>query len=178
MTPLRTHHPRDTPHAADARPRRPRALTTTETLLALAIATALLASGLWTANAWADNLQLHHNARILTKLSLAIERFERLTGQPLPGPATNAMAHLAEQQELRPLIHNLPVRIENDGRLTPLDAWNQPLAYLDNSQGTLAVGDFVSAGPDGVFGDPYASNPERQNALVDDQYASDFERLY
>ncbi|MEQ9461958.1 MAG: hypothetical protein RIG82_13500 [Phycisphaeraceae bacterium] len=154
------------------------ALTTSETLLTLAIATTLLITALWTAETYADQLREGRNERILTSLGIAIERFERTTGQHLPGPASIAMTQLTQLEDIRPVIANLPVRVDRSGRVTPLDAYNNPLAYLETSQGAMSVSDFVSAGPDGRFGDAYSDDPAKISALIDDQYASDFELIF
>ncbi|MEQ9453103.1 MAG: hypothetical protein RLN76_00745 [Phycisphaeraceae bacterium] len=154
------------------------ALTTSETLLTLAIATTLLITGLWTAETYADQLREARNQQILTSLGIAIERYERTTGQHLPGPASIAMTQLTQLEDIRPVIANLPVRVDPNGRVTPLDAYNNPLAYLETSQGAMSVSDFVSAGPDGRFGDAYSDDPAKISALIDDQYASDFELIF
>lgn len=155
-----------------------RALTLTETLLLLVIAFMGLFTALWITDSFEDRLLEHENQRILASLSTALHDYEQHTASTPPGPVSKASAALLELPQARANLHDLPLLRTADGYATLLDAYLRPLAYTETSQGSLPVGDFVSAGPDGLFGDAFADDPALTDALIDDRYSSDFESLF
>lgn len=67
--------------------------------------------------------------------------------------------------------------LERDANYRPMlrDGFGQPLVYLTPAERGAATGDFVSAGPDRRFGDPFADDPATRRAAADNLYASDRE---
>ncbi|QDU71656.1 hypothetical protein [Mucisphaera calidilacus] len=155
-----------------------RALAPTETLLALTLAMITLLAAVWITDSFEDRLLENENERILTQLSTALRHYERETGTTPPGLIQQATAALLDHPDTRRHLDGLPLLLADNDQPILLDAYLNPLAYTETSQGSLPVGDFVSAGPDGRFGNAASDNPEDIDALIDDRYSSDFEALF
>ena len=71
-------------------------------------------------------------------------------------------------------IASLPIE-HGDTKITILDGFGKPLIYIPPEETEDRLGDFVSAGLDGKFGDPFTGVAENTRAALDDIYSSDMD---
>ncbi|HVP12446.1 MAG TPA: hypothetical protein VMV94_14820, partial [Phycisphaerae bacterium] len=117
---------------------------------------------------WSGNLQQDAKralaVRMLTDLDIALARYHRATGSyPAshgPDSAIQATVYLLDHDKTRPILEALPPSVwRGAGKRNLIDPWGTPLRYYPADFGSPCVKAnngrpiFVSAGPDGEFGD-------------------------
>ena len=95
---------------------------------------------------------------------------------PVAGPADGIVACLLADKASAPsLTATLPLRRDDQQRLEVLDGFGTPVAYRPPAGGGAPLGEFVSAGADRQFGDPFADHPAARRAAVDNIHGSELE---
>lgn len=143
-----------------------------EMLLTLAGISIMLAVLMMVSNTIRTENAYQQTTSILRSLRLALSQYHSQTSTYPPGPSSVAIHYLQRVPESEAHLRGLRMRADREGFMTIDDGYGRPLRYIDPAEQRLRVGDFVSAGPDGLFGDPHSSDPRQQNAMLDNIYSS------
>jgi type II secretory pathway pseudopilin PulG len=138
------------------------------TLVEMTLVVCLVVVGLFLLIGWTGNLQQETKralaVRLLADLDAALARYYHATGcYPTshgPNSAIQATVDLLDHDRTRPILEALPTSVwRGPTRRNLVDPWGTPLRYYPADSATLCVKAnagrpvFVSAGPDGGFGD-------------------------
>lgn len=107
----------------------------------------------------------------LSTLNVALQTYHAWGGQPLPADTAAVVQILRQDPSTQPLIAGLPTAPTDRG-LMLLDGYSRPMRYRPAASPD-SVGDFVSAGPDGDFGDADAASPAQRRATTDNLYGAE-----
>ncbi len=115
----------------------------------------------------------HQTRAILRSLRMAVMQYHSMTEAYPPGPVSVAIHYLQRLPECEVHLRGLKLRADRDGFMTIDDGFGRPLRYIDPTMQRMRIGDFVSAGPDGLFGDTQNTDDRLQHAMMDNIYSSD-----
>jgi len=110
----------------------------------------------------------------LSVLRSALVHYHESYGSWPPGHTGTALSALIDQPRDDSPIFSLSVIVEDKGFYVIRDAFGNDVKYLP-PRGQKDP-DFVSAGPDGEFGNHLAQTPEDRMALADNIYGRETER--
>lgn len=113
---------------------------------------------------------------VLRTLRMALNAYhDRHDAWPVgPGPA-QALAALLDDPVTEAMVRPLSLVTDDQGGLAVQDGYGCPIGYVRRTDGGAERVDFVSAGPDGQFGDLGSGHPKMRSAAIDDLYGSDLE---
>jgi prepilin-type N-terminal cleavage/methylation domain-containing protein len=167
------------PNPPCSRPATPgrRAFTLVELLLTTAVIGSLFAGLIVVSNSLrADNAQ-HQTKRTLALLRRALLSYHaEHQGWPA-SPTTEALRDLRRHPPAGALLVAVGLHTDNRGILSVHDGYGRPVRYLEPAPPRMPLADFVSAGPDGRFGDLSSKLPEQRQAAMDDLFGHDVENF-
>lgn len=143
-----------------------------EMLLTLAGITAVLGVLMMVSNTVRAENADSQTKGILRQLNNAVTRYHAITQQYPPGPASVAIHYLQRLPESESHLRGLNMRADRDGFMTLFDGYGRPLNY-NGADTRSRPGNFISPGPDGLFGDLKSPNPRMQQAVIDNIHSSD-----
>ncbi|WP_432800263.1 type II secretion system protein GspG [Poriferisphaera sp. WC338] len=151
------------------------AMTLPETLLSAVIIALVLASLVMVSNSLRANSELERTEYTLTILEHALMVYHKSYETGLPQSTSQMLLALSTDNATRNLLRNIPMKHdpENPDNLIILDGFGNPIQYIPPSQRGNVYGDFVSAGPDGQFGDIFNKNQEQKVGAIDNLHGSD-----
>ena len=109
---------------------------------------------------------VEHTRQTLRQLNRALALHARNHGHAPTGDAHDALRALQHASADHATLDALPLQRHTD-RWRVTDGFGRPMRYRPPDQTPADHGAFVSAGPDGRFGDPYASQSHAQRAAAD-----------
>ncbi len=107
----------------------------------------------------------------LSLLRATLRYYHEQTQRWPAGDANSALATLIKAADAQSPINALALVANPNGTYVVRDGYGRPLAYQPSQTGHEP--DFVSAGPDGQFGDPQSPDPDARLAVIDNLYASE-----
>ncbi len=112
----------------------------------------------------------------LRTLQACLSSYHDRHGSWPPGPtASDAIKAMLDDPVTAPLIKPLRLSADADGSLQAHDGYGCPIRYLLRPHGSAIHAQFVSAGPDGQFGDLTSEHQELRSHAMDNVYSSDLE---
>ncbi len=149
-------------------------MTLTELMLCSVLAVAVMgALSLVSASLRNDTAEQQTRATLRT-LREALVLYRETHGDWPRGSTHEVLEALLSERATMELIEGLTVTRTSEG-LTVLDGFGRAVVYLPVSE-DRSEGDFVSAGPDGRFGDSRSTDPRQRSAAMDNLYGADTER--
>jgi hypothetical protein len=143
-----------------------------EMLLTLSAIAILLGVLMMVSNTLRTENAYQQTVSILRSLRLGLTQYHSLTSTYPPGPTSVAIHYLQRLPECETHLRGLRLRADREGFMTIDDGYGRPLRYIAPADQRLRIGDFVSAGPDGLFGDHLNPDARSQNAMLDNIYSS------
>ena len=162
--------------ARRASARRRTGMTLVELLLA-SVAIAIIFGGLILASQSLRNDACDRKTRsTLRQLRGALQAYyDRHNSWP-PEPTTHAaLSDLLADTASAPFVRSLDLRTDDRGQMCILDGYGQAVRYVIQSGHDAAGADFVSAGPNGRFGDLTSENRSHRQDAADNLYGWDLE---
>lgn len=147
------------------RGRRQRGMTLVELAAAAAGLATLMAGLVWTSNSLRISQAEGQTRQKLAILRGALVRYHAANHVWPPGPAHAALETLAAHPTLAPVLKEAGLSRDAAGRLFVRDGFGEPLHYFAPGDDAWASPDFVSAGPDGLLGDPHDNRPGRSDNI-------------
>ena len=148
----------------------------TELLVAGVVIAAVLGALTVVSGSLRDDSARDRTDDTLTLLARAMSAYHAEHGaDPLPQATPDALAALFADPAASEHLADLALERDVNQRPILRDGFGQTLVYLTPTQRGAATGDFVSAGPDRRFGDPFSPDPTVRRAAADNLYASDRE---
>ncbi len=112
----------------------------------------------------------------LRRLSMATDAYRRAHGDWPPCSSTaRCVGALLADPVSAPMVRSLRLSTDSQGVIHVHDGYGQPIRCISGDKSQTAKPDFVSAGPDGRFGDLSSSREDQFNAAMDNLYSSDLE---
>ncbi len=112
----------------------------------------------------------------LRHLRAALRQYHQRHGAWPSGPTiTTAVKALRADPAAAPLLAHITVRTGPGGQIDVHDGYGRPIRYVVEPRGGKIQADFVSAGPDGRFGDPASTHSHVRSDAVDNLYGSELE---
>jgi len=150
---------------------RARGMTLVEMMVAMLLAVAAMGSLSLLAASLRDDTPQRQTQTTLTTLHEAMRIYSAAHDAALPAQTHETLQTLLADERSAAIMRHLPFTRTAHG-LAVLDGFGRPIRYLPPTSATRE-GDFVSAGPDGRFGDPHHTDPRQRAAAMDNLYASD-----
>ena len=94
---------------------------------------------------------------------------------PAGETASTVLKALLADKETAAVVCELRLSTDAAGVMHVQDGYGRSMRYIIRDRGAAAQADFVSAGPDGRFGDLSSPDPDLQQASLDDLYGADLE---
>src|SRR5690606_18809275 len=110
----------------------------------------------------------------LATLRRALLHYEETHGRGLAGSTPRGIETLLADRTTVSIVQSLTLTRTDEGA-TVLDGFGRPVRFQPRAADGARQADFVSAGPDGRFGDPTSTNPDERSAAMDNLYGSDME---
>lgn len=112
---------------------------------------------------------LHH-------LRTALHAYHEIHQSWPPGPTTAlAVQRLLTDAGTAALVRSLDLGTDIQGQTCVRDGYGNPVRYVIQSRQDTAGADFISAGPNGRFGDLNSSNPKLRDDAADNLHGFDLE---
>jgi hypothetical protein len=150
-------------------------MTFLEMLLSLSVVAGVL-GGMVVAS---DGVRARHAERqtlgTLRTLRVALLQYRAEHGVFPAGPTSACLGSLLAMPGAGGVLRGLPMGRAEDGGPAVLDGYGRAIEYIPPGEGQVQQPDFVSAGPDGRFGDLHAGRGRGSPAAVDNLYGSDTE---
>lgn len=147
-----------------------------EMLLSLATISLVLGGAVLVSESLRAGTADHQTRETLMALRVALTAYHDHHGRwPRGSTESEAIRELATDPSTLSLIQSLRVNTDPRGRTRVFDGYGKPIRYIVRAEGDASYADFVSAGPDGKFGDLASDSPQVRNDAVDNIYGSDLE---
>ena len=120
----------------------------------------------------ASNTLRSHNAQqqtinTLRSLRLALDQYHQSTGAFPPEPFSVAVHYLQANPSSATHMQALKFTTNSQGFTTLADGYGRAITYNHLTIHGQYAPDFISAGPDGQFGDLTSTNTYKQQAVID-----------
>ena len=147
-----------------------------ELLLCVAVVAMVLGGLVLISQSLRDEACEKQTRQTLRRLRAALHEYHlRHRGWP-PGPTTDqAIRSLLADPATARMVGPLSLSTDDQGKARICDGYGQPVRYVIRSQGDANDADFVSAGPDGRFGDLASPQPSLRTEAADNLYGADLE---
>ena len=111
----------------------------------------------------------------LRQLRQALVNYEKALGAWPPAPTPAALEAMLAQPDAAEALRVVSHKRDPAGGLAVVDGYGRPIRYVVQSQDGRSEADFVSAGPDGQLGDPFAEQAALRRAAADDVFGAEVE---
>jgi hypothetical protein len=149
------------------------AMSLGETLLSLAGIAVILSLLMAVTNSVRAENADQQTRQILRSLRMALDQYHQATHTFPPSPMSVAIHYLQTLPSSQNHMRGLQLRTDSDGFSVIDDGYGRPLRYFRSTPRGDQSPDFVSAGPDGIFGDRAATDSTHQQAVIDNVYGSE-----
>jgi len=153
-----------------------RGMTIVELLLSMAASAVTLGGVTLISESLRTDTSDQQTRRTLRLLRISLTHYHNRHAAWPPGPTTaDAVRALLADPEAAVMLRPLRLPDSPQHEWTLRDGYDRPIRYAVGTDGNTVVADFVSAGPDGRFGDLASDHPERRLDAMDNLYGSDLE---
>ena len=151
-------------------------MTIVELLLSVAVSAVTLGGITLISESLRTDTSDQQTRRTLRLLRLSLTHYHNRHAAWPPGPTTaDAIRAMQADPETAALLRPLRLVDSPQHEWIIRDGYDRPIRYAVGTDGNTVVADFVSAGPDGRFGDLASDHPERRLDAMDNLYGSDLE---
>jgi hypothetical protein len=150
-------------------------MTLVELLLCCVVLTAGLSALVATANAVRTTFADEQTRDTLRRLRLALNQYHSDTGQWPGGDTDTALLNLMQHTGAARLLKDVPINTDGQRYARVLDGYGEVIRFKAAASDLFGRPDFVSAGPDGFFGDPASPDTDIAAMASDNIYGSDTE---
>ncbi len=117
----------------------------------------------------------HQTQRTLHQLNVALALYRDHHEDAPAGNASEVIRTLKTDRQCAALLHSLPLQRSDKTGWQIRDGFGRAMRYRTSAETSLGRAEFVSAGPDGQFGDPAGEEREQVRAAADNIRGSDLE---
>ena len=151
-------------------------MTIVELLLSVAVSAVILGGVTLISESLRTDTSDQQTRRTLRLLRRALIQYHDRHGAWAPGPTTaDAVRALRADPKAAAILQPLRIPDSPEHEWIIRDGYDRPIRYAVETDGNTVVADFVSAGPNGRFGDLASNHPERRLDAMDNLYGSDLE---
>jgi len=150
-------------------------MTLIELLLCIGVLTILLGMLAATANAVRTTNADEQTRSTLRLLRMALNQYHQDTGHWPVCDTDTALLVLLDNPTTARLLQSVPVSTDGQRYARVLDGYGEVIRFKAVGANYFGRPDFVSAGPDGTFGDPASTDADTAAAASDNIYGSDTE---
>ena len=151
-------------------------MTLVELLLSVAVSAVTLGGITLISESLRTDTSDQQTRRTLRLLRRSLTHYHNRHAAWPSGPTTaDAIRSLQEDPEAAAMLRPLRPADSPQHKWIIRDGYDRPIRYAVGTDGNTVVADFVSAGPDGRFGDLASDHPKRRLDAMDNLYGSDLE---